>query len=39
VEGEFHWQSICLGPTYISIAVLIYFILFFKEKLQIEKAA
>jgi nucleoside transporter len=39
VEGVFQWQSIWLVPTYISIAVLIYFILFFKEKLQIKKAA
>jgi len=26
-------------PAYISVAVLIYFILFFKEKMQIAKAA
>ena len=39
VEGVYQWQSIWLIPAYISVAVLIYFILFFKEKLQIEKAA
>ena len=39
VEGVYQWQSIWMIPAYISVAVLIYFILFFKEKLQIEKAA
>jgi len=39
VEGVYQWTSIWLIPAYISIAVLIYFILFFKEKLHIEKAA
>jgi len=38
-EGVYQWQSIWMVPAYISVAVLIYFILFFKEKLQIEKAA
>jgi MFS family permease len=38
VEGVYQWQSIWMIPAYISVAVLIYFILFFKEKLQIEKA-
>jgi nucleoside transporter len=39
VDGVYQWESIWLVPAYISVAVLIYFILFFKEKLQIEKAA
>ena len=39
VDRVYQWQSIWLVPAYISVAVLIYFILFFKEKLQIEKAA
>ncbi len=39
VEGVYQWESIWLVPAYISVGVLIYFILFFKEKLQIEKAA
>ena len=39
VEGVYQWKSIWLVPAYISVGVLIYFILFFKEKLQIEKAA
>jgi nucleoside transporter len=39
VDGVYQWTSIWLIPAYISVAVLIYFVLFFKEKLQIEKAA
>ena len=39
VDGVYQWTSIWLIPAYISVAVLIYFILFFKEKLHIEKAA
>jgi len=39
VDGVYQWNSIWLIPAYISVAVLIYFILFFKEKLQIQKAA
>lgn len=39
VDGVFQWKSIWMVPAYISVAVLVYFILFFKEKLQIEKAA
>jgi len=38
-EGVYQWEIIWLVPACISVAVLIYFILFFKEKLQIEKAA
>jgi nucleoside transporter len=39
VDRVYQWESIWLVPAYISVGVLIYFILFFKEKLQIEKAA
>jgi len=39
VDGVYQWTNIWLVPTCISVAVLIYFILFFKEKLQIQKAA
>lgn len=39
IEGVYQWTSIWLIPAYISVAVLIYFIFFFKEKLHIEKAA
>ena len=33
------WMKIWFVPAYIAVAVLIYFILFFKEKKQIEQAA
>jgi nucleoside transporter len=33
------WYSIWMVPAYISVGVLIYFLLFFKEKKQIETAA
>ncbi|HMJ69356.1 MAG TPA: nucleoside permease [Cyclobacteriaceae bacterium] len=33
------WNSIWMVPAYISVGVLIYFLLFFKEKKQIETAA
>jgi nucleoside transporter len=36
-EGH-DWHSIWLIPAYISIGVLIYFILFFREKRQIQQA-
>lgn len=37
--GEGHdWQSIWLVPAYIAAAVLIYFVLFFREKRQIQQA-
>ncbi|MCW5910507.1 MAG: nucleoside permease [Cyclobacteriaceae bacterium] len=38
VDGAFQWQSIWMVPAYIAIAVLIYFILFFKEKKEIQAA-
>jgi nucleoside transporter len=38
VDGVFQWQSIWMVPAYIAIAVLLYFILFFKEKKEIEAA-
>jgi nucleoside transporter len=34
-----NWTSIWLIPAYIAVAVFIYFILFFKEKRQINQAA
>jgi nucleoside transporter len=37
--GEAHnWEKIWLVPAYIAVGVLFYFILFFKEKRQIEVA-
>lgn len=33
------WNSIWMVPAYISVGVLIFFLLFFKEKKQIETAA
>ncbi len=38
VNGAFQWQSIWMVPAYIAVAVLIYFILFFKEKKEIQAA-
>jgi len=38
VDGVFQWQSIWMVPAYIAVAVLIYFILFFKEKKEIQAA-
>lgn len=38
VDGAFQWQSIWMVPAYIAVAVLIYFILFFKEKKEIQAA-
>jgi nucleoside transporter len=37
-DGAFQWQSIWMVPAYIAVGVLIYFILFFKEKKQIKTA-
>ncbi len=37
-DGAFQWQSIWMVPAYIAVAVLIYFILFFKEKKEIKAA-
>lgn len=38
VDGAFQWQSIWMVPVYIAVTVLIYFILFFKEKKDIQAA-
>lgn len=38
VDGAYQWQSIWMVPVYIAVAVLIYFILFFKEKKEIQAA-
>ena len=38
VDGAFQWQSSWMVPAYIAVAVLIYFILFFKEKKEIQAA-
>lgn len=38
-DGVVQWQSIWLVPAYIAVAVLIYFLLFFKEKKEIQAAA
>ena len=38
-NSVYNWQSIWLVPAYIAIGVLLYFILFFKEKKQIETAS
>lgn len=38
-EGVRDWNAIWMIPAYISVGVLIYFLLFFKEKKQIETAA
>lgn len=37
-DGVHQWQSIWMVPAYIAVAVLIYFILFFKEKKEIKAA-
>ena len=38
VNGQENWLKIWLVPAYIAVAVLIYFILLFKEKREIEVA-
>ncbi|PWT99460.1 MAG: MFS transporter [Bacteroidetes bacterium] len=38
-ESGHDWMKIWFVPAYIAVAVLIYFILFFKEKKQIEQAS
>jgi len=38
-DGVRDWHSIWMVPAYISIGVLVFFLLFFKEKKQIETAA
>ena len=35
-DGVHHWQQIWSVPAYIAVAVLVYFILFFKEKKEIQ---
>ncbi len=37
-KNDHNWLKIWLVPAYIAVAVLIYFILFFKEKRQIKQA-
>ncbi len=36
VDGVHHWQQIWSVPAYIAVAVLIYFVLFFREKKEIQ---
>jgi nucleoside transporter len=36
VEGVHQWKSIWFVPVYIAISVMIYFVLFFKEKKSIQ---
>jgi Nucleoside H+ symporter. len=36
--GNHNWENIWLFPTYIAVGVLIYFLLFFREKREIESA-
>jgi len=38
-DGTHQWSGIWMVPAYIAIAVMIYFILFFKEKKEIQAAA
>lgn len=38
-DGTRDWNAVWMVPAYISVGVLIYFLLFFKEKKQIETAA
>jgi nucleoside transporter len=38
IPGAHNWKGIWFVPAYIALAVLIYFILFFKEKRQIRVA-
>ncbi|MEP6735355.1 MAG: nucleoside permease [Chryseolinea sp.] len=37
-NGAYMWKEIWFVPVYVAIGVLIYFIIFFKEKLAIRKA-
>jgi MFS family permease len=37
VDGVYRWQQIWFVPAYIAVGVLIYFILFFKEKDKISQ--
>jgi len=36
-NGEYIWKDIWLVPTYIATGVLVYFILFFKERKELSK--
>lgn len=38
-DGSHQWSGIWMVPAYIAIAVMIYFVLFFKEKKEIQAAA
>ena len=38
MEGVYQWKQIWFVPAFIAIAVLIYFILFFKEKKDVKSA-
>lgn len=38
-DGVRDWNAIWMVPAYISVGVLVYFLIFFKEKKQIETAA
>jgi nucleoside transporter len=38
VDGAHQWKEIWFVPVYIAIAVMIYFVLFFKEKKEIKAA-
>ncbi|MEK6781014.1 MAG: nucleoside permease [Bacteroidota bacterium] len=35
-DGAYQWESIWFVPAYIAVAVLLYFILFFREKKEIK---
>lgn len=37
LDGKHLWENIWLVPAYIAIAVLFYFIIFFKEKTELSK--
>lgn len=37
-NGEHDWKSIWFVPAYIAVAVIIYFLLFFREKKEIRQA-
>jgi MFS family permease len=38
VNGEYVWKDIWLVPAYIATGVLVYFILFFKERRELSKS-
>ncbi|WP_333818647.1 nucleoside permease [Ohtaekwangia sp.] len=38
-NGVHHWKEIWFVPVYIAIAVLLYFVFFFKEKDEVKQAA